>query len=174
MNPPLPHNFSRSPVEEVCCSLELITQPILITVAPPYPGWGSIKTRLTDEITGLRDINEVTRCSLQYRDRFLLDEDGFSRIINEIKSDLFHINQITGIEFMIIPIIQRMEHQISVRTRYEVGDHPSWILIFNLQTYTSFKPETPADILSWFDKAHAIIHTLFDQIVPEEIIELIK
>lgn len=174
MNSPLPHNFSRSPVEEVCCSLILITQAIQVTVTPPYPGWGSIRTRLADEIAGLKNLNEVAGCSLQYRDRFLLDTDEFSRVISEMNPDLFHKDQITDTEFMVIPIVQNPEHRISIMMRDEAGDRPSWILIFTLQTCAPFKPQITDDILSWFDKAHAVIHTLFDEIVPEEIIEEIK
>jgi uncharacterized protein (TIGR04255 family) len=174
MNSQLPHNFARSPIEEVCCSLVLVPEPISVTVAPPYPGWESIRNRLADEIAGLKDLNEITGCILQYRDRFLLDANGFSRVINEIKPDLFRTDQITDTEFILIPISQSPEHRINIRTRYEAGEQPSWILVFNFQTCALFKPENPDDILSWFDMAHAVIHTLFDQIVPEEIIEQIK
>ncbi|HWQ63813.1 MAG TPA: TIGR04255 family protein [Methanospirillum sp.] len=174
MNSPLPHNFSRSPVEEVCCSLVLITEPVSFTIAPPYPGWGSIRNRLTDEIAGLKDVSEVAGCSLQYRDRFLLDTDEFSRVINEIKPDLFHTDLISDKEYLVIPITQWLEHRVCIRTSHETGEQLAWILTFNIQTCAAFRPEKPDDILSWFDKAHAVIHTLFDLIVPEEIIEQIR
>lgn len=174
MNSPLPHNFSRSPVEEVYCSLVLITEPTSFIIVPPYPGWGSIRKRLTDEIAELKDVNEVTGCILQYTDRFLLDAAGFSRIINEIKPDLFHTDPISDKEYIVIPIVHDPKHRIYVRTSHETEEQPAWILTFNLQTGAAFRPEKPDDILSWFDTAHGVIHTLFDQIVPEEIIEQIR
>jgi uncharacterized protein (TIGR04255 family) len=174
MNSPLPHNFARSPVEKVCCSLILITEPVSFTIAPPYPGWGSIRNRLTDEIARLKDVSEVAGCSLKYRDRFLLDTDEFSKVINKIKPDLFHTNLISDKEYLVIPIAQCQAQQICIRTSHETGEQPAWILTFNIQTSVVFKPEKPDDILSWFDTAHAIIHTLFDQIVPDEIIKQIR
>jgi len=174
MDSPLPHNFSRSPVEEVCCSLTLNRDQVSLTVPAPYPGWGTIRAGISNEIVALQDINEVTGCSLIYRDRFLLNNSNFSHILSRLSQDIFHTTRVSDTESELIPTAHNPELCVCISSRFEGGEQPAWTLVFAVETGESRHFENPDEILSWFDGAHGVIHTLFDQIVPVEIVETIR
>nr|WP_319540265.1 TIGR04255 family protein [uncultured Methanospirillum sp.] len=174
MDSPLPHNFSRSPVEEVCFSLTINRDQISLTVPAPYPGWGAIRLKIDTEIAALPDTYEVTRCSLIYRDHFLLHSDGFSQVMSGINQDIFHTTRVSGTESELIPVALNHELRARVYSRFDGGEQPAWTLTFAVETGEPHRFEDPDEILSWFDEAHAVIHTLFDQIVPVEIVETIR
>jgi len=174
VDPLLPHNFSISPVEEVCCSFYLNRDRISFSVPAPYPGWGAIRAGIANKIAALPDTSKVTECSLIYRDRFLLNNDEISRFQSRINQDIFHITRVSDTESALIPTAQSPELNACVSSRFEGGDRQAWTLNFVVTTRESCRFDDQDEILSWFDEAHALIHTLFDQIVPAEIVEIIR
>jgi len=171
---PPPHNFSRSPVEEVCCNLFLNKEVISLTIQSPYPGWELIRTRITDEIAILKGKTGITGCSLKYNDRFFLEMDDYSRIASGINPDVFHKTKISENEYRLTPHGLNSGHRACIRSQHKAGEQPSWILTFVVETGQFLRFDEQADTLSWFDEAHAVIHTLFDQIVPADIVEMIR
>jgi uncharacterized protein (TIGR04255 family) len=171
---PSPHNFSRSPVKKVFCSINVDKEQISFTVPAPYPGWKPIQEELTGRAASLSDCRRVTRCILQYTDCFFLETEEFCRIIKNISPDIFHIHQTSGTEYEISLALPDSEFVIIIRSTFTIQKQSKWTLVFTLETVKSHRFSMPDDILSWFDGAHAAIHNLFDQIVPVHIVDLIR
>lgn len=51
---------------------------------------------------------------------------------------------------------------------------PGWTLIFTLTTEGPARFDSWDSVLTWFDDARAEIHGLFDLIVPEEIVRVLR
>lgn len=117
---------------------------------------------------------EVTGCSLTYRDRLLLNNEDFSQVKSGLNKDIFHLNRVSDTESELIPTDLNPLYQAHVYSRFEGGEQSSWTLTFVVETGESHRFKDLEEIFSWLDEAHAVIHTLFDQIVPTEIVETIR
>ena len=173
---PNSHNFSRSPVEEVICSLDLEdNEPqVSLFVKRPSPGWNRIRDSLADTIATLPDSRRISGCTLRYTDRFLIEEPLYHQITSDIRTDLFNQVHISDTAYEIHLNIPNPTMQVQIRSWYDQGEKPGWILVFTLRSIGKTSGSSYEKILEWFDSAHAEIHILFDQIVPAAIVDLIR
>jgi hypothetical protein len=51
---------------------------------------------------------------------------------------------------------------------------PGWTLVFTMRTRDPARFFSGEDVLNWFDDARAGIHELFDIIVPEKVVWVLK
>lgn len=178
MKMPSPHNFSRSPVDEVYCAC--IRSPegenLELTIPAPYPGWSRIRDQLSTQIATISDPLRISGCTLRFTDRFpsvrvVPTHDFFrklmaTRIISEQKLDNkseFKLN--SSLPGTMIQIISIGDGQNNV----------GWTLVFILMSDPgACLFSTHEKIQTWFDEAHAEIHLLFDMMVPPEIIEQVR
>ena len=176
---PPPHSFSRSPVEEVFCSL--ITRPGTVslsrTIPPPYPGWPYIREEIGNMIDDTGDTSQITGCILRYTD---LIPAQYLETITEPVTVLSMLSE------KVIRQSSRERGDILV-TRTSIPDttgsvcsirgdiqNPGWILIFTMQTEALTREPSREQVLNWFDDARAEIHVLFDLIVPEDIVQAFR
>ncbi|MDD1727778.1 MAG: TIGR04255 family protein [Methanospirillum sp.] len=175
---PNPHNFSRSPVEEVFCSLEIEdlqdnVPQVSVFVKAPYPGWNKIRDSLAASIATLPDYRRVSGFTLRYTDRFLIKESVYHQITGEIRTDLCNQVQISDTAYEFHLNIPNPAMKVQIRSWYDTNAKPGWILVFTVKSTGNSAGSRCEEILDWFDSAHAEIHILFDQIVPAAIVDLI-
>jgi uncharacterized protein (TIGR04255 family) len=178
MNHPPPHSFSRSPVEEVfcCCSCGSDARSLSLTIPLPYPGWPHIRDGIRDMIAGVREISRITGCMLRYTDLIPVVDGNlpgneeiehllsgkFTCSFDQKKNEIILIN--TGIP----------DTAGSVRSIHNRPGKPGWTLIFTMKTVGPLCFVSGDSVVNWFDDARAEIHGLFDLIVPEEIVQVLR
>lgn len=177
MTHPLPHSFSRSPVEEVFCRVTLGpgSDPISLAIPPPYPGWTAIRERIKEMITGAGEVSRITGCTLRYTDLLPVPLGMALPGTREIEQ-LFSGNYTCETAQDEIVFTSTTIHGTvgSVRSIHPKPGKPGWTLAFTMQTDRSDGFLASDDVIEWFDGARAEIHGLFDLIVPEEIVELLR
>jgi hypothetical protein len=178
MNHPPPHSFSRSPVEEVfcCCSYGSDARSLSLTIPPPYPGWPRIRDGIRNMIAGTREISRITGCMLRYTDLIpVFDAKSLpgNKEIEHLLSGKFNRSFDNKNEIILftsgIP-----DTAGSVCSMYNRSGKPGWTLIFTMKTEKPFCFVSGDSVLNWFDDARAGIHGLFDLIVPDEIVQLLR
>ncbi len=179
MDHPLPHSFSRSPVEEVLCRCRFgsDTESLSLTVPGPYPGWPHIRDGIGDMIAGAGDVSRITGCMLRYTDLLpVVDEKNLpgTEDIGHLLSGRFDWYFENG-QNEIVPAGMKIPDTTgSVRSIRNRPGKPGWTLIFTMKTEGPARFVSGEGVLNWFDDARAGIHGLFDIIVPEEIVQTLR
>jgi uncharacterized protein (TIGR04255 family) len=179
MDPPPPHSFSRSPVEEVFCRCTCGSdaQPLSLTIPPPYPGWPDISDRIREMIAGAGEISRITGCMLRYTDLLPVVEGKTlpgTEAIEHLLSGKFTCSFGTPRNEIVLfstPIPDTAGSVCSLPNR---PGKPGWTLIFTLNTEGPARFVSGDSVVRWFDDARAEIHGLFDLIVPEEIVQALR
>lgn len=188
MNAPVPHGFSRSPVEQVTCSWHSFVLPgcpfgeeshgtvvldesggVSIRFDAPYPGWKAITEKLHEVLTRTAGGGgTISRCRLVFSDRFILFSGDvlpslFS--VSHFFPDLAERDRLDKPVVFVGPsAVPHTTNEISLRCNYPAGCEV--ILRFHLYLESDPVLSIPNALL-WFDAAHAEIHHLFDQIVTD-------
>ncbi len=179
MNPPLPHSFSRSPVEEVfcLCTCGSDTKSLSLTIPPPYPGWPQIREGISDMIAGAGEITGITGCLLRYTDLIPFVEEeslpGTGEIVN-LLSGKFECSIGSSPNEIVLVRTNIPDTTGSIWSIHHRPGKPGWTLIFTMNTGRSVRFASADSVLAWFAEARAGIHELFDLIVPEEIVRALR
>jgi uncharacterized protein (TIGR04255 family) len=179
MDPLPPHSFSHSPVEEVFCrcSCGSDAQPLSLTIPPPYPGWPTIRDRIREMIAGAGEIIRITGCMLRYTDLIpVVDRKTLpgTEAIEHLFSGKFNC-YFDNIQNEILLIGTNIPDTAgSVCSIHNSPGKPGWTLIFTMNTEGPARFVSCDSVLKWFDDARAEIHGLFDLIVPEEIVQVLR
>lgn len=179
MDHPPPHSFSRSPVEEVCCRCLLGSdaKPLSLTILPPYPGWPHIRDGIRDMIAGAGEASRITGCMLRYTDLIPV-APGIALPGIEAISDLLSgkcrcsVDSAQNKIAFTSPDIPNIAGSV-----FSLVNRPGksgWTLVFSLHTHGPAAFATGDSVLNWFDDARGLIHGLFDIIVPEEIVQVLR
>jgi uncharacterized protein (TIGR04255 family) len=179
MDHPPPHSFSRSPVEEVLCrcSFGSGAESLSLAVPPPYPGWPHIRDAIFDMIAGAGEISRITGCMLRYTDLIQVPDGmnppGTEAIVHLLsgKFDCCIDNEKKEIVNFSTNIPGTQGSVASIHNRPE---KPGWTLIFTVKTKGQARFVSGDAVLKWFDDARAEIHGLFDLIVPDEIVQILR
>ncbi len=177
MDHPLPHSFSRSPVQEVfcCCTPGPGAESLSLVIPPPYPGWPHIRDRITDMIAGAGEISRITGCTLRYTDLLPVPPGIHLPGIEEIEQLLSrNFNCETRQDEIVFPSTKIPGTVGSVRSIRPKPGNPGWTLVFTMHTDEPAGFLSSESVVEWFDGARAEIHALFDLIVPEEIVQLLR
>lgn len=164
-----PHNFSRSPVHEVQCSYQRReSEPVIITIPSPYPGWNVIQDRIGTSLDEEPDDRNIVSCRIKYVDIFALSEGDIPQkliaiapciprqMISRIHNSPFTELTVQGI---------RSDSDISVRCELRKNQ---MVLLFETE-YGKNEIMDQNAALSWFDAAREDIHLLFDIMVSDEL-----
>ena len=177
MDHPPPHSFSRSPVGEVFCRCTCGSETYSLAVLPPYPGWPAIRDRIREMIAGIGEISRVTGCMLRYTDLLPAGEGKTLPGTGEIARLLSGKYPCS---------VDPLTHEIvlsgtsipgtagSVCSFQDRPGKPGWTLVFTLSIPGPARFVSGDSVMEWFDDARAEIHGLFDLIVPEEIVQLLR
>ncbi len=179
MNHPPPHSFSRSPVEEVFCRCTCGSGAEALSLAnlSPYPGWPDIRDRIREMIEDAGEISRITGCMLRYTDlipvgdRTPLPE---TEAIGELLSGKFNCSFDTLHNEIVLISTSIPDTAGSVRSIQNRPGKPGWTLIFTMHTEGPARFVSGDSIVKWFDDARAEIHGLFDLIVPEKIVQILR
>lgn len=179
MDHPPPHSFSRSPVEEVFCQCTLGSgaESLSLTIPPPYPGWPHIREGIRDMIACAGNPSRISGCMLRYTD--LLPGAPGNNLpgidtIERLLSGTFTCSVDTGRDEILLVSTNIPGTAGSVRSMLRTSGTRGWILIFTLITDSPVRFNSCDSVLTWFDDARAEIHGLFDLIVPEEIVRILR
>jgi len=179
MDHPPPHSFSRSPVAEVFCrcSLGSDAESLSLAIPQPYPGWPHIRERIRDMIASAGEVSCITGCMLRYTDLLSvargIDLPGIETI-GDLLSGKFTCS-LDAAQNEIMLTGMNLPHMAgSVCSLVNRPGKPGWTLVFCLHTQGPARFATVDSVLQWFDDARALIHGLFDLIVPEEIVQVLK
>lgn len=179
MDHPPPHSFSRSPVEEVFCQCSLGSgaESLSLTFPRPYSGWPHISDGIRDMIACAGNVSHITGCMLRYTDLFPV-VPGIALPGTE---DLEHLlsgqctcSVDTARDEIVLFSMNIAGTAGSVRSIHDRLGTPGWTLIFTLHTERPTGFDSGDHVLRWFDDARAGIHGLFDLIVPEEIVQVLR
>lgn len=179
MDHPPPHSFSRSPVEEVFCRCTCGSdaESLSLTIPAPYPGWPNIRTRIREMIAGAGEISRITGCMLRYTDLIPV-VDGKTLpgtdVIEHLLSGKFTCSIDTTQNEIVLISTNIPDTAGSVCSIHNRPGKPRWTLIFTLNTEGPARFVSGDSVLKWFDDARAEIHGLFDLIVPEEIVQVLR
>jgi len=177
MDHPPPHSFSRSPVEEVFCRCTCGSESHSLAILPPYPGWPDIRDRIREMIAGIGEVSRISGCMLRYTDLIPVGEGNTLPGIAAIEQilsgkypcsvDMLH-NEIV-LSSTSIPGTAG-----SVCSLQNRPGKPGWTLVFTMHTEGPARFVSGDGVVKWFDDARAEIHGLFDLIVPEEIVQVLR
>jgi len=179
MNPPPPHSFSRSPVEEVfcCCTCGPGAKSLSLIVPPPYPGWPNIRDRISDMIAGAGEVSRITGCMLRYTDLIPV-ADGKNlpgtEDIEHVISERFNCYSDNAQNEIVLISTEIPGNAGSICSLHNRPGKPGWTLIFTMRTKGPARFVSGDSVVNWFDDARAGIHGLFDLIVPEEIVQALR
>lgn len=179
MDHPPPHSFSRSPVEEVFCQCSLGSgaESLSLTISSPYPGWPCIRDGIRDMIACAGEASRISGCMLRYTD-LLPVPPGKSlpgtNTIGHLLSGTFTCSVDTARDEIMLVSTNIPGTAGSVRSIPPGPGIPGWTLIFTLTTEGPARFDSWDSVLTWFDDARAEIHGLFDLIVPEEIVRVLR
>lgn len=156
MKTPTPHNFQTSPVVEVLCRWTEHTGVERSCLIPaPYPGWPAILTRIR-ELLSSGTTFPVTGCHLRYNDEFSIQPDHAAEIFAE------HPNIASS------PVMHAHTRILNTSATIRMIQGPTQKTLSYLFTLQSDDTYTSADeLLTWFNRAHAEIHYLFERTVHE-------
>ncbi|MDD1724595.1 MAG: hypothetical protein LUQ07_05655 [Methanospirillum sp.] len=165
-----PHNFPKSPVEEVVCSFSpgKTGKPVEIRFPSPYPGWQAIRVRIRDVISSVAK-DEIHSCCLTYTDAIPL----FS---GEHPEDLLPvIPRVPGVyagRLCSGPEISFSVESVIPDTILEVWcrrEEEQVILICTVSGETGVNSRD--SLLQWFDRAREEIHLMFDALVTGKVLD---
>jgi uncharacterized protein (TIGR04255 family) len=179
MNHPQPHSFSHSPIEEVFCRCigEAGDEVVSLTIPPPYPGWPHIRNRIRDMITGNEEIFPIKGCMIRYTDLIPVSSGknlpGTAYLADLIyeRFDCSYDNSQDDTVLISTKIPNLSGSVCSIHNR---PGKPGWTLVFTMNTGGPVRFVAGDGVLIWFDSARAIVHDLFDLIVPAEIVQELK
>jgi len=179
MDHPPPHSFSRSPVEEVFCRCTRGSdaESLALTIPPPYPGWPNIRDRIREMISGAGEISRITGCMLRYTDLIpVVDGKNLpgTEALEHLLSGKFNCYVNTTQNEIVLISTTIPDTAGSVCSMHNRPGKPGWTLIFTMNTQGPVRFVSGDSVLKWFDDARAEIHGLFDLIVPEEIVQLLR
>lgn len=179
MNHPPPHSFSRSPVEEVFCHCTCGSDvdSLALTIPLPYPGWPHIRDLIREMIAGAGECSRITGCMLRYTDLIpvvdgmnLPGTEAIGRLLSGRYPCYFDNNQ----DEIVLISTMIPDTAGSVCSIHNRPGKPGWTLVFTMRTERPAGFVSGDSILTWFDDARAVIHGLFDLIVPEEIVQALR
>jgi len=179
MNHPAPHSFSRSPVEEVFCRCTCGSDAgsLSLTISPPYPGWPHIRDAIRDMVAGAAEISRITGCMLRYTDLIQV-VDGKNVPGTEDIEDLISRRfdcSFDDTQNEIVAVSTKIANTAgSVASIHNMPGKPGWTLVFTMNTEEPAGVVSGDAVLNWFDDARAVIHELFDLIVPGEIVQALR
>lgn len=179
MKHPPPHSFSRSPVEEVfcCCTYGSDAELLSLTIPLPYPGWPHIRDRIRDMIARRGDVSQITGCMLRYTDLIPIAEGkdlpGTAEIGQALSGryDCYFDNEQ---KIFVLTSTEILYTAGSVCSIYNRPGKSGWILVFTMKTDQPTRFVSDESVLNWFDDARTGIHELFDLIVPEKVVQILK
>lgn len=176
MTHPPPHAFSRSPVEEVFCRCTVSpkAKSLSLAIPAPYPGWPDIREQIGDMIAGAGETSRITGCILRYTDIFPVNPGIALPGIEDLEEFLsrnYHCK--TGQDEIVFTSRKIPLTAGSVRSVHNQGK-PGWTLMFTVHIERPGGFLSRESVLEWFDDARAEIHGLFDLIVPEEIVQILR
>lgn len=177
MDQPLPHSFSHSPVEEVFCRLTFGygAGSLCLAIQPPYPGWPHIRDRTREMIAGAGDVSRITGCTLRYTDLIQAIEEATVPGIKDIAYLLSGRFDCYAAQNGITLFRTNMPGTGgSVCSALNRPGKPGWTLAFTLHTSERVRFDSVDSAIRWFDDARAVIHELFDLIVPDEIVQILR
>ncbi len=179
MDHPPPHSFSRSPVEEVFCRCTCGSGAEALSLAnlSPYPGWPDIRDRIREMIEDAGEISRITGCMLRYTDLIPVVEGKNlpkTEDIEQLLSGKYTCSMDTLRNEIVLTGTGIPGTAGSVCSLQNRPGKPGWTLVFTLHTAGPARFVSGDSVVKWFDDARAEIHGLFDLIVPEEIVQVLK
>ena len=126
-------------------------------------------------IAGAGEISRITGCMLRYTDLIPVGEGTplpGNEDIAQLLSGRFDCS--TTQNEMVLASTNVPGTAGSVCSIHNRPGKPGWTLVFTI--YTEGKPRFVSgdSVVEWFDDARAEIHGLFDLIVPEEIVHVLR
>ncbi len=126
-------------------------------------------------ITGAGEISRITGCTLRYTD-LLSVPPGIhlpgTAEIEHLVSRSFNCE--TTQDKILFTSMKIPGSEGSVRSIRPIPEKQGWTLVFTMHTEEPAGFLSSESIVEWFDGARAEIHGLFDLIVPEEIVQLLR
>ena len=123
------------------------------------------------------EISRITGCTLRYTDLFFVASakklPGIEEI-GQILSGKFNCYLHNAQEEIVIVSVNIPDTIGSVRSMYNMPGKPGWTLIFTMHTEVPARFVSCDSVMIWFDDARTEIHEIFDLIVPEEIVQLLR
>jgi len=177
MDHPPPHDFSRSPVEEVICRCTLghDSGSLFLIIPGPYPGWPLIRERIREMIASTEDISRITGCMLQYTDLLPVLPGVTLPGIEDLEDLISRNYNCETRQHKIVLIRTNIPGTAgSISSLLNRPGRPGWTLVISMYTEGPARVTSCDDLLEWFDDARAEIHGLFDFVVPEEIVQVIR
>ncbi len=178
MEQPPPHAFARSPVQDVTASITVRDQYSHVVMIPaPYPGWPSIREKIERKASEIDTFSDISGCFIRYRDRFpawiistLSGRRDPDRWLEQCA--LGPISTKLGACTLLLPVSEGMTGSVT-SCQIPQGDD-DWLLVFSFFSEQNLIFRSSRDVLDWFDQARAQVHILFDQIVPDEVIPMLR
>lgn len=165
-----PHNFPKSPVEEVFCSFTPgnTEKPVEIRFPSPYPGWQTIRVRLSEVVSSFRE-DEIHSSCLRYTDAIPLSpgehpEDLIPLFPRAPRDYAHRLCSGPEISFSVESVIP--DTILKVRCRRE---EERVILICTVSSEAGVNNRD--SLLQWFDRAREEIHLMFDALVTGWVID---
>jgi len=177
MHHPPPHSFSRSPVEEVFCRCTCGSESLSLTIPPPYPGWPTIRDRIREMIAGAGEISRISGCMLRYTDLIPVGDGKTlpgTEAIEQLLSGKYNCSIDTLRNEIVLISTSIPDTAGSVCSLQNRPGKSGWTLVFTMTTEGPARFVSGDSVVKWFDDARAEIHGLFDLIVPEEIVQVLR
>lgn len=125
-------------------------------------------------IAGAGDVSRIRGCMLRYTDLLPVahetDVPGIGTV-GDLIAGKFRCSIDAARSEIVISGTGIPNTAGSVRTIANRPGKPGWTLVFCLHTRGPAQFATGESVLQWFDDARAVIHGLFDLVVPGEIVQ---
>ena len=126
-------------------------------------------------IAGAGEISRITGCTLRYTDLLPVPPGIHLPGIEEIEQLLSrNFNCETRQDEIVFPSMKSPGTAGSVRSIHPIPEKQGWTLVFTMHTDGPMGFFSGDSVMAWFDNARAEIHGLFDLIVPEEIVQILR